>query len=146
MKLAFVFSFLFSVSALSCPDLKGQWNCQSSDGNSAEITIQQQDIPGGVLYKITNGESGDETIYHADGVPRPAEGEGMTGTETATCKADALLVKQQISNESMKFESSMDSEFKLISPTEMNGVTTRIYTFDGKPIQNATYETSCFKQ
>ncbi len=90
MKTLLAVSILFfsaSLANAACPMLAGDWSCQrADDGSVSSLNVTQEDIPGGVLYKVTNQE-GEVYDYPADGVLHRFEDEDGVTTVLVTCTA-----------------------------------------------------------
>jgi hypothetical protein len=80
----------FSVSALACPNLQGNWSCKYSDGSTDTPVIQQQALAsGGTLYTLK--ESSGNEVWPADGVSHAVNENGLVGSYSVSCVGDTAV-------------------------------------------------------
>lgn len=84
------FIFLWSASALACPDWTGTWNCQKSDLDGTyrvQYSIAYQAIAGGGKYSLVNIEENELIEIFADGQTRTSEDPPFRLVQQAECGA-----------------------------------------------------------
>jgi hypothetical protein len=81
--LVIALSFLISGSAFACPQISGNYTCQTQDGPQITV-IQQSTAVDGDIFDI------DGYQFKADGVAYPENSEEFTGTIATACTANAV--------------------------------------------------------
>lgn len=81
---------LVSIPAFSCPELSGNFECESESGPVTSFSISKGFEAGHVTYQI-NG-----TKLIADGVPvTRSKGDGFPTTYTTSCENESLRARMQ---------------------------------------------------
>jgi hypothetical protein len=83
--LAITISFLISASAFACPQISGNYTCQTQDGPQITV-IQQSTAADGDIFDI------DGYQFKADGVSYPENSEEFIGTIATACNPTTVNI------------------------------------------------------
>ncbi len=144
MKTQLLMAALFvSSSAFACPDLTGAWTCKDADNNASTMTVTQDAIPNGTLYRITDSDGKTEEI-HADGVARAVEHQDYSGTMTATCtSATRVDAHVDFANAAYGLTGMADAVVELTAANALSTTTNISYSMSGGATQTKSMAAVC---
>jgi hypothetical protein len=139
-------SLLVSTYALACPNLVGHWNCTTSDGTDSSVTISDQAIPGGILYRLLD-ERGKIQEIPADGATHPLKDGDNTGALVATCGGDSKLdAVEKFENLKQGMNGGLEVHVDLLEPRKLISSNHLTIQYRGQPKQDITQKAICTLQ
>jgi hypothetical protein len=140
------FSLLVGSYALACPNLAGHWNCTVSNGTESSVTISQQAIPGGVLYRLLD-EKGKTQEIPADGATHPLKDGDYTGALVASCGGDSKLdAVEKFENLKQGMNGGIEVHVDLLEPRKLMSSNHLTIQYPGQPKQDVTQKANCTLQ
>lgn len=132
-----------SSSAFACPDLAGTWSCKDTENSTSTMTVSQEAIPNGTLYRITDDDGKTEEI-HADGVARAVSMGDYSGTMTATCtSATRIEAHVDFENASYGLTGMADVAVELTTAQTLTTMSDVTYSLNGGAPQKKSMAASC---